>query len=114
VPQFAFAQFFDPSTFTFDGRTSDLRHAVSLVPPNVTVEGTINVLAPLAAKDDTFWIGNVGNPPVQYVVLDTVASGFSETITDPIQFVEQRHPGTVYEVVWSDSYGIYVLEKTSG
>ena len=114
VPQFAFAQFFDPSTFSFDARTAELRHAVSLVPSNVTVEGTINVLAPLAAKDDAFWIGNVGNPAVQYVVLDTVASGFSQTITDPVQFVEQRHPGTVYTVVWSDDYGIYVLEKVSG
>jgi len=114
VPQFAFSQFFSPSTFTFDARTSELRHAVSLVPSNVTVEGTINVLAPLAAKDDTFWIGNVGNPAVQYVLLDTVASGFSQTITDPVQFVEQRHPGTVYTVVWSDDYGIYVLEKVSG
>ena len=114
VPQFAFSQFFSPNTFSFDARTSELRHAVSVVPSNVTVEGTINVLAPLAAKDDTFWIGNVGNPAVQYVLLDTVASGFSQTINDPIQFVEQRHPGTVYEVVWSDSYGIYVLEKTSG
>ena len=114
VPQFAFAQFFDPSTFTFNARTSELRHAVSLVPANVTVEGTINVLAPLAAKDDAFWIGNAGNPAVQYVLLDTVASGFAQTITDPVQFVEQRHPGTVYTVVWSDDYGIYVLEKVSG
>jgi uncharacterized membrane protein len=114
VPQFAFGQFFSPSTFTFDARTSELRHAVSLVPPNVTVEGTINVLAPLAAKDDAFWIGNVGNPPVQYIVLDTVASGFSQTITDPVQFVEQRHPDTVYTVVWSDDYGIYVLKKVGG
>ena len=114
VPQFAFNQFFSPSTFSFDARTSELRHAVSLVPSNVTVEGTINVLAPLAAKDDAFWVGNVGNPAVQYVVLDTVASGFAQTISDPIQFVEQRHPGTVYAVVWSDSYGIYVLRKVSG
>ena len=113
IPQYAFAQFFDPSTFTFDARTAELRHAVSLVPDNVTVEGTMNVLAPLAAKDDTFWIGNGDDPPVQYVVLDTVVSGFSGTINDPVQFVESRHPGTTYNVVWSDSYGIYVLERAS-
>ena len=113
VPQFAFSQFFNPSTFTFDSRTSDLRHAVSLVPDNVTAEGTMNVLAPLAAKDDTFWIGNGNNPAVQYVVLDTVVSGFSGTISDPVQFVESRHPGTTYRVVWSDSFGIYVLERVS-
>jgi hypothetical protein len=114
VPQFAFNQFFNPSTFTFDARTGELRYAASIVPANVTVEATINVLAPLAAKDDAFWIGNAGNPAVQYVVLDTVVSGFSGTISDPVAFVEQRHPGVKYKVVWSDTYGIYVLEKSSG
>ena len=114
VPQFAFDQFFNPGTFTFDARTSELRHAASLVPANVTVESTINVIAPLAAKDDVFWIGNTGNPAVQYVVLDTVVSGFAGTISDPVAFVEQRHPGVTYTVVWSDSYGIYVLERAGG
>jgi hypothetical protein len=111
IPQFAFNQFFTPSTFTFDARTSELRRAASFVPENVTAEGTMNVLAQLAAKDDTFWIGNGGNPPVQYVVLDTVVSGFSGTISDPVQFVESRHPGVTYKVVWSDNFGICVLEK---
>ena len=81
---------------------------------SVTAEGTINVLASLAAKDDTFWIGNAGNPAVQYILLDTVASGFAQQITNPVQFAEQRHPNATYEVVWSDTYGIYVLKKTSG
>lgn len=114
VPQFAFNQFFNPDTFTFDARTGELSRAVSLVPANVTVEATINVLAPLAAKDDAYWIGNGGNPPVQYVVLDTVVSGFSGTISDPVAFVEQRHAGTKYKVVWSDAFGIYVLQRTTG
>ena len=113
VPQFAFNQFFNPATFTFDARSADLRHAVSLVPGNVTVEGTVNVLAPLAAKDDAFWIGNGDNPAPQYVVLDSVVSGFSGTINNPVQFVESRHSGSAYNVVWSDSYGIYVLVKVS-
>jgi len=111
IPQFAFNQFFSPSTFTFDARTTELRRAAAFVPDDVTAEGTMNVLAQLAAKDDTFWIGNGGNPPVQYVVLDTVVSGFSGTIGDPVQFVESRHPGVDYKVVWSDNFGIYVLEK---
>jgi uncharacterized membrane protein len=112
VPQFAFNQFFSPDTFTFDARTSELRHAASIVPSGVSVEATINVLAPLSAKDDAYWIGNGGNPAVQYVVLDTVVSGFSGTISDPVSFVEQRHPGATYRVIWSDTYGIYVLERS--
>ena len=112
VPQFAFNQFFSPDTFTFDARTYELRHAASIVPGGTSVEATINVLAPIAAKDDAYWIGNSGNPAVQYVVLDTVVSGFSGTISDPVAFVEQRHPGATYRVIWSDTYGIYVLERS--
>ena len=110
IPQFAFNQFFDPNTFTFDARTDALRQAESLVPSGVTVEATINVLAPLAARDDAYWIGN-SNPAPQYVVLDTVVSGFPGTISDPVQWIESRHPGTTYLVVWSDSFGIYVLKE---
>jgi uncharacterized membrane protein len=112
VPQFAFNQFFDPNTFTFDARTDALRQAESLVPSGVTVEATINVLAPLAARDDAYWIGN-SNPAPQYVVLDAVVSGFPGTISDPQQWVDGRHSGHSYEVIWSNPYGIYVLKQLS-
>ncbi|MBR7832405.1 DUF2079 domain-containing protein [Actinospica durhamensis] len=112
IPQFAFNQFFDPGTFTFDARTDALRQAESVVPSGVTVEATINVLAPLAARDDAYWIGN-SNPATQYVVLDTVVSGFPGTISDPVQWVESRHTGHTYQIVYSDAFGIYVLKLTS-
>jgi len=112
VPQFAFNQFFDPNTFTFDPRTDALRQAESIVPSGVTVEATINVLAPLAARDDAYWIGN-SNPAPQYVVLDAVVSGFPGTISDPVQWVDGRHSGSSYEIIWSNPYGIYVLKRMS-
>jgi hypothetical protein len=112
VPQFAFNQFFDPNTFTFDARTDALRQAESMVPSGVTVEATINVLAPLAARDDAYWVGN-SNPAPQYVVLDAVVSGFPGTISDPVQWVDGRHSGSSYEIIWSNPYGIYVLKRMS-
>lgn len=112
VPQFAFNQFFDPNTFTFDARTDALRQAESMVPSGVTVEATINVLAPLAARDDAYWVGN-SNPAPQYVVLDAVVSGFPGTISDPVQWVDGRHSGSSYEIIWSNPYGIYVLKQMS-
>ncbi|WP_051451224.1 DUF2079 domain-containing protein [Actinospica robiniae] len=112
VPQFAFNQFFNPGTFTFDARTDALRQAVAMVPSGVTVEATINVLAPLAARDDAYWVGN-SNPAPQYVVLDAVVSGFPGTISDPVQWVDGRHTGSSYEIIWSNPYGIYVLKQMS-
>lgn len=110
VPQFAYGQFFTPGTFTFDARTAELRHAMSLVPDGTTVETTINMLAPLAAHHDAYWVGNP-NPAVQYVVFDQGASGFSPPITNVLNFVESRHPGVTYQVVYSDAYGVYVLRR---
>ena len=114
VPQFAYNQLFDPNTFTFDARTDALSHAISLVPDGVTVETTINMLAPLSARDDAFWVGNPA-PPVapQYVVFDQVVSGFSPPISDVKGFEQQRYPGTKFNVVYQDGFGIYVLRKAS-
>ena len=114
VQQFAFNQLFDPNTFTFDPRTQALSHAMSLVPDGTTVETTINMLAPLSARDDAFWVGNPAAPVApEYVVFDQVVSGFSPPITDVKGFEEQRHPGTKYAIVSEDGFGIYVLHKAS-
>lgn len=110
VPQFAYGQFFTPGTFTFDARTAALRHAMSLVPDGTSVETTINMLAPLGARHDAFWVGN-NEPASQYVVFDQVNSGYSPAITDVVGFERQRHPGVDYKVVYEDGYGIYVLRE---
>jgi uncharacterized membrane protein len=114
IPQFSYNQLFDPNTFTFDPRTDALSHAMSLVPDGVTVETTINMLAPLSARDDAFWVGNPAAPVApQYVVFDQIVSGFSPPITDVKGFEQQRHPGAKYDVVYQDGFGIYVLHRTS-
>ena len=62
-------------------------------PPGTTVEATLTMLAPLAARDDTYWIGNAGNPAPRYIVFDDLDSGWSPPPSNPLTFVEQRHPG---------------------
>jgi uncharacterized membrane protein len=114
VPQFPYNQLFDPGTFTFDARTQALSHAMALVPDGVTVETTINMLAPLSARDDTFWVGNPAGPTApEYIVFDQVVSGFNPPITDVLGFEQQRHPGAKYKVIHQDGFGIYVLHKIS-
>ncbi len=51
--------------------------AMAVVPDGATVQTTLDLLAPLAARTDTFWIGTPGNPPTQYVVFDGADSGYS-------------------------------------
>ena len=86
--------------------------AVARVPAGTTVEATLTLLAPLAARDDTYWIGNAGNPAPRYVVFDELDSGWNPPPGDPLTFVEERHPGTTYRQVY-ESNSVYVFRRVA-
>jgi hypothetical protein len=84
--------------------------AMARVPDGVTVETTLAMLAPLAARDDTYWIGITPNPAPDYVVFDEIDSGWSPSPADPLTFIEQRHPGWAYQRVFTDG-GVDVFRR---
>jgi uncharacterized membrane protein len=83
--------------------------AMARVPDGVTVEATLTMLAPLAARDDTYWIGTSPNPAPQYIVFDNDDSGWAPS-TNVLQFVEQRHPGYKYRRIFLDN-NVYVFRR---
>ena len=87
--------------------------ALARVPAGTTVEATLTMLAPLAARDDTYWIGNAGNPAPRYVVFDELDSGWNPPPSDPLTFIEQRHPGAAYRQVY-ESNSVYVFRRVGG
>jgi uncharacterized membrane protein len=84
--------------------------AMARVPDGVTVETTLAMLAPLAARDDTYWIGISPNPAPDYVVFDETDSGFSPPPANPLAFIEQRHPGWTYLRIFTDN-GVDVFRR---
>jgi len=84
--------------------------AMSRVPDGVTVEATLSMLAPLAARDDTYWVGTSPNPAPQYIVFDNDDSGWSPPPANVLQFVEQRHPGYEYQRIFLDN-NVYVFRR---
>jgi uncharacterized membrane protein len=84
--------------------------AMARVPGGVTVEATLAMLAPLAARDDTYWIGTYPNPAPDYVVFDTDNSGWSPPPANVLAFIEQRHPGWSYLRVFADD-GVDVFRR---
>jgi uncharacterized membrane protein len=82
--------------------------AMARVPDGVTVEATLTTLAPLAARDDTYWIGITPNPAPAYVVFDADNSGWNPPPANVLRFVEQRHPGSSYQRIFSDD-NVYVF-----
>jgi len=84
--------------------------AMARVPDGVTVEATLSMLAPLAARDDTYWIGTYPNPAPDYVVFDETNTGWSPPPANALTFLEQRHPGWAYLRIFTDD-GVDVFQR---
>jgi uncharacterized membrane protein len=85
--------------------------AMAVVPDGATVTTTLNLLAPLAARTDTFWVGNDPKRDTQYIVFDGPNSGYSPTVTDVPAFVQQTlYPKAGYQVIFQAD-GVYVFKR---
>jgi uncharacterized membrane protein len=103
-------------TYQISAHVSAEDAAIARVPDGVTAEATLSMLAPLAARDDTYWIGTSPNPAPQYIVFDNDDSGWSPPPANVLQFVEQRHPGYEYQRIFTRN-NVYVfrrVERTGG
>lgn len=86
-----------------------LHHAEDEVPAGESVEAGLDVLAPLAAKADAYWIGNaLIDPAPDYVVFDGPASGEDLAPGQMVAMVDAWHPLASYTVL-SSGDGVYVL-----
>ena len=112
VPEFPLSGVWQPATYQIGPHVQAEDAAMARVPSGTTVEATLTMVAPLAARDDTYWIGNAGNPAPRYIVFDATDSGWSPAPADPLAFVEARHPGTRYQPVFADN-GVYVFRRIS-
>jgi uncharacterized membrane protein len=84
--------------------------AMARVPDGVTVETTLSMLASLAARDDTYWIGTAPKRPAPaYVVLDADDGG-SPPPAGMLAFVERGHPGSAYQRVFAEN-NVYVFRR---
>ena len=81
-------------------------------PDGATVQATLDLLAPLAARTDTFWIGNSGNPKTQYIVFDGLNSDYSPAISNVPAFIAQIYPGHSYTQIFQ-SGDVYVFRRTT-
>jgi uncharacterized membrane protein len=89
------------------------REALTLVPAGTTVESTLTMLAPLAARDTAYWIGTAGNPAPRYIVFDAHNSGYAQPPANVPGFINGRYPGVTYQMTYK-SDGVYVFLRTTG
>jgi uncharacterized membrane protein len=106
--QFPLSGLWQPGTYRLGAHQADERAAMAQVPDGATVTSTLDLLAPLAARTDTFWIGNAGNPNTEYIVFDGTDSGYSPEPANIPAFVASQHHGVRYQVIY-DTGDIYVF-----
>jgi uncharacterized membrane protein len=109
--QFPLSNLWHGSTYTISPEVEADNAAMARVPDGATVTTTLTMLAPLAARTDTFWIGNAGNPLTTYIVFDATTSGYSPTPTNVPQFIEQQlYKNDGYRQIFADD-GVYVFKR---
>jgi uncharacterized membrane protein len=109
--RFPLADLWNPQTYTIDQHVRAENAAMARVPDGATVEATLTMLAPLADRTDTFWIGTYPNPAPEYIVFDESDSGWNPAPTDVLAFVESRHPGVTYRQIFLAN-DVYVFRRS--
>ena len=110
--QFPLSNLWNAQTFRISQHVESAEAAMAKVPDGATVQTTLDLLAPLAARTDTFWIGSSGNPSTQYIVFDGRNSDYTPAITNVPAFIAQLYPGNVYTQVF-ESGDVYVFRRTN-
>jgi uncharacterized membrane protein len=108
--QFPLSDLWQGSTYTISPHVAADNAAMAVVPDGATVQTTLNLLAPLAARTDTFWIGNAGNPLTQYLVFDGEFSGYSPVPASVPAFIAQLYPTAGYRQIF-DRDDVYVFRR---
>ncbi len=110
--QFPLSTVWNAQSYRVSSHVRSAEAAMARVPDGATVQATLDLLAPLAARTDAFWIGNRANPKTQYIVFDGQDSGYTPAIGNVPAFIAQIYPGHVYAEIYQ-SGRVYVFRRTT-
>ena len=116
--QFPLSSLWSPQTYQLGPHVAAARAAMALVPNGSTVATDIDLLAPLGARADAFWLGNAstwlghrGNPATQYVVYDGTAADLPAPSGTALSYVESLSRGARYRQIYQQN-GIFVFVRS--
>jgi uncharacterized membrane protein len=107
--QFPLSYLWNPQLYTIDQHVSAARAAMAKVPDGAQVATDLDLLAPLASRTDTYWLGNSAtNPATTYVVFDTGSTDWQPPPRNVLNFVESLNRGVRYRQIYVND-GVYVF-----
>jgi uncharacterized membrane protein len=108
--QFPLSSLWTPATYSLGPHVAAENAAMALVPNGAKVSTDLDLLAPLAARTDTYWLGNFSdNPVTTYVVFDTESTDWQPP-PNVQQFVEQLEHGARFRQIFEQD-GVYVFRR---
>jgi uncharacterized membrane protein len=117
--QFPLSSLWTPGTYTLGPHVAAENAGMALVPDGASVSTDLDLLAPLAARTDTYWLGNAGsNPATRYVVFDTQSTDctaweaicLSPRPATVLTFVEGLTHHAHYQQIY-DRNGVFVFRR---
>ena len=98
--RFPLADVWKPQTYDITARARADRAAVAVIPPGSTVVATLSLLAPLATRDSTYWIGTSGRLVPPYLVFDGLDSGYSPAPRNVPAFITRIYPQARFRTIF--------------
>jgi uncharacterized membrane protein len=107
--QFPLSYLWNPQLYTIDQHVAAARAAMAKIPDGAQVATDLDLLAPLASRTDTYWLGNSAtNPATTYVVFDTGSTDWQPPPRNVLNFVESLNRGVRYRQIYVND-GVYVF-----
>ena len=108
---FPLSDLWNPQTYGIDRHVAAANAAMARVPDGATAETDLDLLAPLAARADTFWLGTSRDPATQYIVFDTASTDWQPPPANVLAFAENLNHGVRYQRIYADG-GVYVFRMS--
>jgi uncharacterized membrane protein len=112
--RFPLADVWKPQTYDITAHARADRAAVAAIPPGATVVATLSLLAPLATRDTTYWIGTSGRLIPPYLVFDGLDSGYSPPPRNVPAFITRIYPRARFQTIFraDDVYVFRLVSQT--
>ncbi len=113
--RFPLADVWKPQTYHITAHARADRAAVAAIPPGATVVATLSLLAPLATRDTTYWIGTSGRLIPPYLVFDGLDSGYSPPPRNVPAFITRIYPQARFRAIFraDDVYVFRLVSRTA-
>ena len=93
-----------------DGRRQNAQAALAVIPAGVAVETDLGLMSHLVSRDRVYWLGHASGVSPDYLAVDSGSGWSPPGPADLPAYAESLHPGSRYQLVWSQG-GFSVLRR---